>query len=107
MNSVRKPHLFQPGQSGNPGGKPKSRLKRIDEMLAKEDLHPITEILRLINHGELKDRDKLQAWLEIMSYTHAKPKEMPVSEEDDLSHLSTAELVTLVKDKLDDLGKTG
>lgn len=76
-------------------------------MLAKEGKHPLEEILALLKSGALSDRDKIQTWLEIMSYTHAKPKEMPAAAEDDLSHLSTAELVTLVKDKLDDLGKTG
>jgi len=94
-------HRFKPGQSGNPGGKTRIRIKRVDEVLAFEGLHPVTEIIRLINEGDLHDRDKLRAWFELLPYVQAQLK--PVEDKPDdspLQALSTLELVQLVNEKL-------
>lgn len=40
---------FRPGVSGNPAGRPKKLLKRIDEVLHDRGIEPIAEVLRLLD----------------------------------------------------------
>lgn len=96
---------WKPGTSGNPGGRPKRILPRVDEVLKREGKEPIKELLALM--PSLKPREQMQLWLELLPYIHAKPKPMDEGEEDDLSKLSTEELVKLVQEKLPEIGKAG
>lgn len=99
--SARNLRPFQPGQSGNPGGRGKRILPRIDEILKANNLEPITELLKLLPN--LKDREQAQIWLEILPYIHAKQKPMEEHEVDELEKMTTAELVLLVKEKLPEI----
>lgn len=105
MSALQKQHLWKPGQSGNPNGRPKVWLTRVDEMMAKDGKHPYTELLKLL--PELKPRDQAQVWLELLAYCQPKPKPIEAEKENELAGMSTAELVKLVKDKLPELEAAG
>lgn len=92
---------WAPGQTGNPGGRPKRIFPRVDQLLKDAGLEPIAELLKLL--PKLKERDQAQLWLEILPYVHAKVKPMDEVEESELEKMSTAELVRLVKDKLPEI----
>ncbi len=77
-------------------------LKRPDEVLAERRLNPIEEVLKLM--PELTVANQVKAWLEILPYVAAKLKE-ETADPDDISKLSTAELVQLIKEKMPDLEK--
>ncbi len=89
---------WKPGQSGNPGGKRKRVFPHVDEILHAAGVEPVKEILALLPN--LKDRDQVQVWLELLPYIHAKAKPIEDGSEDELEKLSTAELLRLVKDQL-------
>lgn len=98
---------WQPGQSGNPAGRPRKLLHRVDEILSKAGLHPVTELLKLLD--ELKPRDKAEIWLQLLSYVQAKPKELVLSDEETarmaLENLSDDELVKMAEKFLPALRK--
>lgn len=92
-----KPFHWKPGQTGNPNGRPRKLLKRIDEMLFADGLHPYTELMKLM--PDLKSKEQAEVWLELLTYCQAKPK--TVEEElDPLKALSTEALIKLVQDKI-------
>lgn len=93
---------FQPGKSGNPGGRRKKFLKAPDEVLAEAGKSPIVELLALM--PTLTPATQAKVWLELLPYVAAKLKDVP-AEPDDVSKLSTAELVQLIKEKIPDLEK--
>ncbi len=86
---------WKPGQSGNPGGKPKLLFPRPAEILNKMGKEPIAELMKLL--PMLKEQDQAKVWLEILPYIHAKAKPLDEGEEDELAKMSTAELLSLVK----------
>lgn len=89
---------FQPGHSGVPGaGRRKQLLKRVDEELRDRKISPIEKILELI--PTLDNYAQLKAWLEILSYVQAKPKETEVAPVENVmfENISTDELVRLVQ----------
>lgn len=91
---------FKRGISGNPAGRPRKLMKRPDEILAEQSLSPIHEILKLL--PDLRPNEKLKVWLELLSYCHAKPREIPVGA-DGLEAMSTTEILTLIKEKTKEL----
>lgn len=88
---------WQPGSSGNPSGRAKKLINRVDEVLFKHGKHPIEELLKLI--PELKPREQAQVWLDILPYVQAKPKDYDDEKAiiEDLKKLSTSELFAIVK----------
>lgn len=40
---------FKPGQSGNPLGRPKKLLKRVDEVLHERGIEPVAEVLKILD----------------------------------------------------------
>jgi hypothetical protein len=104
MNLGLKKFEFKPGQSGNPAGRPKKLLTRIDEKCHELGLHPFDEIMKLL--PDLDSREKIEVWLQLLSYCQAKPKQsdQEITEQEqmkeELSRLSTKELLSLVKENL-------
>ncbi len=94
---------FRPGISGNAAGRPKKLLKRPDEVLHEQGISPVAEILKLI--PSLRESDQLKAWLELLSYCAAKPKEISVDAANTpLSSLTDDELLRLVRGTPKELG---
>lgn len=58
-------------------------IARVADVLAEKDINPTEKILELIQKGHLEPRDEVKAWLELLSYTQAKPK--PTEEGDENS----------------------
>jgi hypothetical protein len=94
--------MFKPGESGNPGGRPRRYLKRPDEILAAKGICPVEEILKLL--PDLTKAKQAEVWLEILPYLAAKIKEMP-AEPDEVAKLSNKDLLEMVKAKIPELEK--
>ncbi len=89
---------WKPGVSGNPNGRPRKLVPRPDETLHARGISPVEEILKLIAGGELRAPDQLKAWLELLAYCHAKPKEFEVDPGGSpLTALTDEELLRLVR----------
>lgn len=89
---------FKPGISGNPSGRPRRKIPRPDDELHALGLSPVKEILKLIPN--LREKDQLTAWLELLSYCAAKPKETPVDEVGNaFAAISEEQLLKLVQAK--------
>ncbi len=86
---------WKPGQSGNPSGRAKLAFPRPAEILKQMGLEPIAELMKLL--PTLKEADQAKVWMELMPYVHSKPKPLDEGEEDELTKMSTAELLQLVK----------
>ena len=99
---------FQPGQSGNPGGRTKGLERRVRELLA-DDIDAMTLAMRdivmgrALTEGPLKNvkittRDRIEAYKVLTDRGWGKPRvEVKVTEgaetmPDDLSALSIAQL---------------
>ncbi len=93
---------WKPGQSANPGGKPKQHFPRVAEILKGAGKEPIAELLALI--PTLGARMQAQVWLEILPYVHGKVKPLEDVEPDELSQMATEELEKMVKEKLREAG---
>ncbi len=93
---------WQPGQSGNPGGKPKRIFPRVDQLLKEAGLEPIAELVKLL--PRLSHKEQAKVWVEILPYVHAKALPLDPNEANDLDKLSTAELIQLVKENLPEVG---
>lgn len=98
MSAAQNLRPWRPGETGNPGGRPKRLFPRVDQLLKDAGLCPIKALLELL--PTLKERDQAQIWLEILPYVHAKVKPVDDGELSELEKLTTAELVKLVKEKL-------
>lgn len=100
---------FQKGQPRSPnagrkkGSKNKKKLLKVSDVLAEADLQPVQEIIDLLSNGDLKDRDRLDAWFNLLSYCQAKPKEAAEDQMDDegflesLDGVSNESLLKIVK----------
>jgi len=71
---------FQPGQTGNPGGRPRKLLKRVDEILHEAGIHPAIELMKLM--PQLKIKEQVEVWTTLLSYTQGKPSEIAPTEEE-------------------------
>lgn len=108
-----KPGTPKPANSGRKRGTGnKSRIPRIEETLAKQNIDPAQEILNILQETKVTDSgetvlalspsQRVSAWLELLSYCQAKPKafeEPPADDFDpeDFKEVDTASLLELVK----------
>jgi hypothetical protein len=83
------------------GGRRKKLLKHVDEILDKKGVHPIDEVLKLM--PDLSKKDQAFLWMEILAYTHAKPKAEMAEEENPFAGLSLEELIKLAKEQVPEL----
>ena len=86
------------GSGRRKGQKSKNRLLRIEEYLAENKINPIQEIITLI--PSLDPEDQVKTWLQLQAYLQPKASEAndPTrqdEEEEDLSSLSEAELISI------------
>lgn len=66
------------------GSKNKKKFAKVAQVLAEQDLDLVGDILDLLAHGDLRDKDKLDGMLQLLSYCQAKPKdEGPQDDEED------------------------
>jgi hypothetical protein len=101
---------FQPGQGRPPGSgrKPGSQNKKsvakVADVLAERDINPVAEILALIPELPYASQ-KIKAYMDLLSYCEAKPKEIESSPDDlptdedlinQLKDVSDSALLTLV-----------
>lgn len=95
------------GVSGNPLGAKKRLLRRMEDILHLKGICPVTEVLKLI--PDLNPHAQLKAWLEIIGYLYAKPKEAPISEIEETAlnyqALPTKDLLELAKAKIAEIEK--
>ncbi len=89
---------WKPGQSGNPSGKRKRVLPRIDELLKKNNKEPIAELLALL--PKLSDRDQVHLWLELLPYVHPKVKPSEDDERGEYDDVPTEELERLLSERM-------
>jgi hypothetical protein len=68
-----------PGSGRKKGSKNKKTIARVADKLADKSLDPTEEILKII--PTLEPKDQVNAWLDLLSYTQPKPKEIEVPEE--------------------------
>lgn len=75
---------FKPGVSGNPAGRPKKLLRRVDEVLHERGIEPIAVVLdHIAKLGKTRGKgaaaakkEALQLWMELLPYCYARPKEL-------------------------------
>lgn len=66
----------RPVNSGRKKGSPNKRtIPKVADFLSENGLNPAEEIVKIISDPDLHPKYKLQGWMELMSYTQAKPKE--------------------------------
>lgn len=77
---------WKPGQSGNPGGRPKSKVLRA--LLEPHRRSMIARLLLVMRNG--KDREAIEAIKVMLAYTDGKPGDLPADS------LSDSELLAIV-----------
>jgi hypothetical protein len=94
-NAARNLKPYKPGQSGNPGGKPKRLFPRVDQILKDLGREPIAELMLLL--PKLREREQADVWKELLPYVHGKPQFVDDSP-DPLEEMSDEQLLRLVKE---------
>lgn len=99
---------WKPGESGNPHGRPKKLLPRVEETLAKHKFDPVEYILSKLPLIE-KPSEQCKIALELLGYVQARQKYNPGDHPDaeDWAKLTKEELIKRGEAALADLKKVG
>jgi hypothetical protein len=90
---------FAPGQSGNPGGKPRKDRGQLRELFKAHKQEALETLLEVMRNGSNKDRT--DAAHVILAYGFGKPAAMPADEPiNDLLEKKLAAEVQLLEQKL-------
>lgn len=83
----------------------KKKVLKVADVLAEKGINPVEKILEQLPY--LDPKDQVKAWLELQSYTEAKPREVEVDppeadDEDAVKKATTAELLSIVRKSKED-----
>lgn len=74
----------RPAGAGRKKGTPnKKTLARVDSYLIEQGINPVQRAIEAIKF--LDPKDEFRAWMDIIAYCQAKPKELPDDRHDDES----------------------
>lgn len=98
------PGAFKPGQSGNPGGKPKGVLRQIRELHGNDAVKIVGELVKMALDENLDPKHRIAASKEALDRIIGKPQQkvdlsgdLNVGKRVDLRNLSDEELRILAK----------
>jgi hypothetical protein len=90
-----------PNSGRKKGSKNIRKVAKVSDILAERGLNPAEEILRILEQEDLKPSEQIDAWLDLLSYCQAKPKEVEEDFDDgpdeDLEDTPKEQLLKLVK----------
>lgn len=101
---------FVPGVSGNPGGRPKKLLKRLEESLHGSGVDPIREILSILADPLVGASVKLKTWVDLLPYLYPKAREAESPDDEirmKLAAMPKEELIALMEADLLRLKNSG
>lgn len=100
------PGQKKPARSGIKKGQKQVKTvvrQRVHEVLATAGKHPVKEIMKLLETGDIQDRDKAKIWLELLQYIEPKLSAQAITVDDkresedsdviDVTPLSNEELI--------------
>jgi hypothetical protein len=74
--------VWQPGQSGNPGGRPRE-LKAFRQQVREHGPEAISHVLDVMRDSEAENRDRLNAASLLLAYGFGRPQALPPVEDVD------------------------
>lgn len=103
--------LPRPANAGRKKGSlNKKKVYKISDYVAEQGICPAERIVELLEDSgnELKDRERLEGWLDLYSYCHSKPKPEIETEDPNATgegtetdrEITKADILTLVKSEM-------